>query len=144
MVDHTSNEQSEVAQTESQIKEKVNRGFHGFSQIMFTGVRVDNGKLVGGYFFQIWEKTYILWGTTNAIPNMFEVHQNTVSQYIGIDRNGGNIYLGSEVKLFHDRHDAQHGTVLYDEEEVCFHVEVGLEEFVPLIPREVEVIEEGI
>ena len=42
-------------------------------EISYRGQRVDTKEWVYGYLFGIWEKRYILWGTTNDIPNMIEV-----------------------------------------------------------------------
>ena len=36
---------------------------------LFKAKRVDNGKWVQGYYYQIWENGYILWGMTNDVPN---------------------------------------------------------------------------
>ena len=49
------------------------------------GKRIDNGKWVEGYLFKSWEKVYILWGTTNNIPNMDRVHPESVGQFTGIE-----------------------------------------------------------
>lgn len=54
-------------------------------QYLFRGIRVDNSELVEGYLFRIWEQTYILWGTTNGIPNMIEVIPESVGQYTGMN-----------------------------------------------------------
>lgn len=63
--------------------------------IEFRGQRVDNGELTYGYLFVIWEKHYILWGTTNNVPNMIEVISETVGQYIGRnDIKGNKVYDG--------------------------------------------------
>ena len=50
----------------------------------YRGLTVDTKKWVYGYFFKIWERTYILWGTINDIPNMTEVIPETVGQFTGL------------------------------------------------------------
>ena len=61
-------------------------------------------------------------------------------QCIAKDRDDNDKYIGSRVKLFDVPSDARDGIVVYDEEEAMFRVDVGTEEYCPLIPREVEVI----
>lgn len=68
-------------------------------EYLFRGIRVDNQEWVEGYLFRIWEQAYILWGTTNGIPNMIEVIPETVSEYIGIhDKNGTKIFENDIVR----------------------------------------------
>ena len=53
-------------------------------EIIFRGKTLDN-KWIQGYLFKSWNDSYILWGTTNGIPNMTEVQSSTVGQYVGMD-----------------------------------------------------------
>jgi len=69
--------------------------------ILFKAKRKDNGEWVEGYLFTIWGKAYILWGTTNNIPNMIEVIPETVSEHTGLqDKNGTNVFEGDIVNYF--------------------------------------------
>ena len=34
---------------------------------LFKAKRADNGEWVQGYYYQIWENGYILWGMTNDV-----------------------------------------------------------------------------
>ena len=75
-------------------RELIFRGFHpcdGPDTIVVDGEKV-KGRWVQGYFFQIWERTYILWGTTNDVPNMIEVLPSTVGQYINVDCFGTKVF----------------------------------------------------
>ena len=76
------------------MREILFRGFHpcdGPETILVDGEKV-KGRWVQGYFFQIWERTYILWGTTNDVPNMIEVLPSTVGQYINVDCFGTKVF----------------------------------------------------
>lgn len=91
------------------------RGFHpcdGPNTIVVDGEKV-KGRWVQGYFFQIWERTYILWGTTNDVPNMIEVLPSTVMQYTGLtDRTGKRIFEGDIVRRETDYYGKHN---IYDE-----------------------------
>lgn len=57
-------------------------------EILFCGKRVDNDEWTEGYLFKIWNRAFLLWGTTNGVPNMIEVKPETVGQYTGLtDKN---------------------------------------------------------
>lgn len=50
---------------------------------MFRGVDIRTGEWVYGYYFRIWNKHYILWGTINDIPTMTEVHPDSIAMDTG-------------------------------------------------------------
>ena len=66
---------------------------------MFRGQDIKTGKWIEGYYFKSWEQTYILWGMTNGVPNMTEVHPHTISQQTRIkDKNNHMIYGSIEIE----------------------------------------------
>lgn len=91
----------------------------------FRGKRIDNGKWVEGYYYQIWERGYILWGMTNDVPNMIEVDLSTICQCTGLkDKNGRVIWENDIVKHYNDdAHPESYctGTVLWDENYAGFY-----------------------
>ena len=57
------------------------RGFHEYEdgkQITVVDGKEHKGEWIDGYLFKSWHECYILWGTTNGIPNMLEVLPETV------------------------------------------------------------------
>ena len=66
---------------------------------LFRGKRIDNGEWVEGYLFGVWEKAYILWGTTNGVPNMLKVDPDTVGECTSLrDKNGKLIFENHKLK----------------------------------------------
>lgn len=77
---------------------------------LFKAKRLDNGEWVQGYLFGIWEKRYILYGTTNDIPNMIEVDPSTICQCTGLkDKNGKLIWENDIVDFLGHK-----GTVVFE------------------------------
>lgn len=83
-------------------REILFRGFNecgNGTQIAVVNGKEYRGEWVEGYSFKIWDKCYILWGTTNDIPNMIEVIPETVGQFTGFtDKNGKKIFEHDRVK----------------------------------------------
>ena len=62
---------------------------------IFKGKRKDTGEWTEGYFFKIWDRTFLLWGMTNDHPNMVEVIPETVSPFTGLtDKYKKKIFKG--------------------------------------------------
>lgn len=67
-------------------------------EVMFRGKRLDDGKWITGYLFKSWGKAYILWGTTNGVPNMKEVDPKTVGESVNLlDKEHKLIFEGDVV-----------------------------------------------
>lgn len=63
--------------------------------VLFKGKQKDNNEWIEGYLFKSWDRTFLLWGMTNDIPNMVEVIPETVSQFTGlVDKYGKKIFEG--------------------------------------------------
>ena len=77
------------------------RGFHECEdgkQIAVVDGKEHKGEWIDGYFFKIWHEYYILWGTTNGIPNMLEVLPETVGLWTGLtDKNGKMIFANDKI-----------------------------------------------
>ena len=104
-------------------------------EILFRGKRIDNGEWIEGYSFKIWDKCYILWGTTNEIPNMIEVLPETVCEWTGLtDKKGRRIFegdivrypCGAEYEVFYDSETMSFR--LKNETDIhCFEIEANLD-----------------
>ena len=53
-------------------------------EILFKAKRKDNGEWIQGYYYQIWQQGYILWGMINNMPDMVEVNPDTLCQCTGL------------------------------------------------------------
>ena len=90
-------------------------------EILFRGKQKDNGKWIQGYLFCIWEKSYILWGTTNGIPNMVEVDPKTIGQWTGlVDKRGVKIFEGEMAIYLRDADEV--GEIRWDDNDACFYL----------------------
>ena len=90
---------------------------------LFKAKRADNGEWVQGYYYQIWENGYILWGMTNDVPNMIEVDVSTICQCTGLkDKNGELIFENDIIERLgiHDINGPSIGIIEYDVENTSF------------------------
>lgn len=80
-------------------------------EIKFRAKDLETDKWVYGYLFKIWEEAYILWGTTNGIPNMTKVAPNTVCQYSGLkDIEGTEVY---DADILEGKESGDYGVVSF-------------------------------
>ena len=69
-------------------------------RFLFRGKRLDNGEMVQGYLFKIWDDCFILWGTTNGVPNQTKIDPATIGQCTGLkDKSGKLIFEGGRFHL---------------------------------------------
>ncbi len=64
-------------------------------EILFNGQIKGRNEWKEGYLFELWNRTFILWGETVNSPTMFmvEVIPETVGQFTGLtDKNGNKIF----------------------------------------------------
>lgn len=90
---------------------------------LFKAKRADNGEWVQGYYYQIWENGYILWGMTNDVPNMIEVDVSTICQSTSLkDKNGELIFENDIIERLdiHDIKGPSIGIIEYDVENTSF------------------------
>lgn len=110
-------------------------------RILFRGKRVDNGEWIEGYFFKIWDRTFILWGMTNGIPDMVEVIPETVSQFTGLtDRYEKKIFEGDIVNIItgiNGYKSTYHSTI----QEVKYIADSGIAVFLPFDNSDIVEIE---
>ena len=110
-------------------------------EILFKGKRKDTGEWIEGYFFKIWDRTFLLWGMTNDHPNMIEVIPETVSQFIGLtDRYEKKIFEGDIVNIITGINGYQstyHSTI----QEVKYIADSGIAVFLPFDNSDIVEIE---
>lgn len=90
---------------------------------LFKAKRADNGEWVQGYYYQIWENGYILWGMINDVPNMIEVDVSTICQCTSLkDKNGELIFENDIIERLdiHDIKEPSIGIIEYDVENTSF------------------------
>ena len=66
-------------------------------EILFKAKRKDNGEWIQGYYYQIWQQGYILWGMINNMPDMVEVNPDTLCQCTGLTDERGQKILENDI-----------------------------------------------
>lgn len=62
-------------------------------EVLFKGRKIDSDDWLQGYLFNHWDRSFILCGVVDNIPNMIEVIPKTVGQYKGfVDKNGDKVF----------------------------------------------------
>ncbi len=83
---------------------------------LFRGKGKNDNKWHEGYLFKHWDKTYILWGMTDDVPNMVEVVPESVGEYTeSNDVADEKIFTGDKVRcraVFEG--EVEIGTVFFD------------------------------
>lgn len=109
---------------------------------LFKAKRVDNGKWVQGYYYQIWENGYILWGMTNDVPNMIEVDVSTLCQCTGLKDKNGKLIWECDIVVCRDFTEEKY-VIAWKQDEACFEYQqygCSIMNFEQLSGCEVEVI----
>lgn len=109
---------------------------------LFRGKRIDNGEWVQGYYYQIWEKGYILWGMTNDAPNMIEVDVSTVCRCTGLKDENGKLIWENDIVVCRDFTEENY-VISWKQDEACFEYQqygCSIMNFEQLSGCEVEVI----
>ena len=89
-------------------------------EILFKAKRKDNGEWIQGYYYQIWQQGYILWGMINNMPDMVEVNPDTLCQCTGLtDERGQKIW---ENDILRYSYDYDGSPFLKDGEEIKYRV----------------------
>lgn len=60
---------------------------------------------VQGYYYQIWENGYILWGMTNDVPNMIEIDVCTLCQCTSLKDKNGNLIWENDICNYYNSED---------------------------------------